>query len=89
MLRGLERVTEIAGTRHDELVGAMALAHQAFGFFELFAPAVGSHRRLRDIAVENRASGVLGDRRAEFAVAAALNDAAPHFIDHARHSEYF
>ena len=32
VLGGLQRITQIAGPRHDELVGAMSLAHQVLGF---------------------------------------------------------
>ncbi len=87
VLRGLERVAQVSGPRHDELISAMPLAHQALGFFELLAPAVGSNRRLRDVAVENRAGGFLGDLGAELAVAAELDDAASHLVDHACHGE--
>jgi hypothetical protein len=87
VLRRLERVAQIAGPRHDELVGAMALAHQTFDLVQLRAPSVGGDRLLGDVAVEHRASCARRHRRAEFSVAAALNDAPADFVDYSRNRQ--
>src|SRR5437867_6396545 len=87
VLGGLQRVTQVAGPRHDELVGAMPLAHHVLGFRQLFAPAVGSYRLLGDVAIEDRPPAVLGYLSAEIAVAAKLDNPTPHLVRHARHGE--
>ena len=60
VLRGLQRITQVSGPRHYELVGAMPLAHHVLGLRQLFAPFVRSHRLLSDVAVEDRPPAGLG-----------------------------
>src|SRR4029077_14769054 len=80
VLGGLQRVTQIAGPWHHELIGAMALAHHVFGFRQLLPPSVGSDRLLGDVAIEDRAPAGLGYLRAKLSVPAKLDDATPNLI---------
>src|SRR5262245_40491797 len=69
------------------MVAAMPLAHHVLGFRQLLPPAVGSNRLLRDVAVEHGALAGLCDMRAQFAVAAKLDDSSPYFVYHTGHGK--
>ena len=85
MLRGLERVAEVAGPWHDELVGAMALAHESLRLGQPLAPPIGRDRLPGDVSMEDRPSAASRDLDSQVAVAAELDDAASRLVDRLGH----
>ena len=87
MLGGLQRITQVSGPWHHELVGAMPLAHHVLGLGQLLPPSVGGDSLLGDVAVEDRAPAGFGNSCAKLPVAAKLDDPTPHLVHHTCHGE--